>query len=1315
MSMDGDGGHSRISSTRRHDHGESCDTVEYSQSEGRDCPDTTEHIKSSGKWIDSEGQDLDSDVSKDEIPRMTIEPRRVANFTSRVLTAKDIIFQSAEFWVKEYIWRGLLRQRKLPKSKDGRHINLDASRQHSPVDERTGHHYPSNTIRSSRYTIWTFLPLQIWFQFTKAQNVFFLIMAALQLVPGLSTTGSFTTVLPLLVFFVFSMAREGYDDYRRYKLDKTENRRLARVLYGYRPGGAAGQSSQTLVSTAYRRWKSFRNALQPPVPPSSRVEIISVTNGAKDPSLSTPSASKSTPTVGPVSPEPDPWSSSRSEPSPWATVKWIDLKVGDIIELKRNEQVPADVVLLHADGRNGVAYIETMALDGETNLKTRQPPTPLAESCNGLADLASCRAAFAVEDPNPDLYEFNGNVTVGEKALPLTINNVIYRGCTLRNTNRAVGIIVNTGEECKIRKNASTHPKTKAPVMQNSANRVIIILAAFVVLLSVGCSMGYIVWTRVYEKKAQYLAGAHVPFEDIIIAFLIMFNNLIPLALYVSLEIVKLCQYLLLRDVEMYDEASNTPMVSNTQTMFENLGQINYIFSDKTGTLTENVMRFRKISVAGTAWSHDLEKPIKSIEKSCGTTLKAAEPKVQIEFPPLPAEKRAVASHTPFIATGSHLTPPTINIPPSDMPTGEFDFGTKELMIYLQRNPDTDFARRTRLFLLSLALCHSCFPENQRNGEIGFQAASPDELALVEAARELGYVLFDRVNNSITLNTYPDGSEIAVQEVYQVLDIIEFSSKRKRMSLITRFPDGRLCIICKGADSVIESKLKHSSLALAAANEVKYQHELRASEEAERASARRSLDLLSRKTIQKFGINLQVPSLSGRSASLDRASFELDLVRTRSSRKSRDLYRDRDRRIKDLVLEAETLDERHLFKRCFQHIDEFASEGLRTLVYAYRFLDEEEYYDWSRTYHEASTSLVDRQEMIEQAGDMIEKDFDLAGATAIEDKLQSGVPETIDKLRRANIKIWMLTGDKRETAINIAHSAHLCKTYSQTIIINHDQGDIREYIEAALIQVNTGRHTVIVIDGQTLNSVECDEALSDMFYDLLIRADSVLCCRASPSQKAAMVKAIRNKVSNSVTLAIGDGGNDISMIQEAHVGVGISGKEGLQAARVADFSIAQFRFLQRLLLVHGHWNYIRTAKNILWTFWKEMIFYSIQIMFCRWAGYTGTSLYESDSLTVGNTLFTSLCVIIPGIFEQDLSATTLLVVPELYAYGQQSKGFNLKKFGWWMILAGVQSQLIWWGIYVIYGLAPFTADQGLFAIGDLAFSVCVIYINIKLL
>jgi phospholipid-translocating ATPase len=255
-------------------------------------------------------------------------------------------------------------------------------------------------------------------------------------------------------------------------------------------------------------------------------------------------------------------------------------------------------------------------------------------------------------------------------------------------------------------------------------------------------------------------------------------------------------------------------------------------------------------------------------------------------------------------------------------------------------------------------------------------------------------------------------------------------------------------------------------------------------------------------------------------------------------------------------------------------------------MFGYRFVNGDEYTTWRKLFHNATTSLVNRQDMIESAAELIEKDFELAGATGIEDKLQDGVPDTIEKLQRANIKIWMLTGDKRETAINIAHSARLCKTYSHMIILDNKKGPLAEQVDSGLLEVMEGRvaHSVVVIDGQTLMEVESDTALAEHFDELLLRVDSVICCRASPSQKANMVKSIRHRVPGSITLAIGDGGNDIAMIQEAHVGVGISGKEGLQAARVADYSIAQFRFLQRLLLVHGHWNYIRIAIYVLATF-----------------------------------------------------------------------------------------------------------------------------------
>ena len=442
----------------------------------------------------------------------------------------------------------------------------------------------------------------------------------------------------------------------------------------------------------------------------------------------------------------------------------------------------------------------------------------------------------------------------------------------------------------------------------------------------------------------------------------------------------------------------------------------------------------------------------------------------------------------------------------------------------------------------------------------------------------------------------------------------------------------------------------------------------------------------------------------------------MQLARHSSAFASRRSSFQQDYREDDLVEEALVLNDTAVIERCFQHINDFATEGLRTLLYGHRFLDEEEYQSWKRVYLDATTSLVDRQQKIEEAGELIEQNLELGGATAIEDKLQSGVPETIDRLRRANIKMWMLTGDKRETAINIGHSCRLIKDYSSLTILDHVAGGVEQNIASALTAINQGSiaHSVIIIDGQTLGTIQADDSLHTCFLNLAILADSVICCRASPSQKAGLVSSIRHRSTQIVTLAIGDGANDIAMIQEAHVGIGITGKEGLQAARVSDYSIAQFRFLSKVLLVHGRWNYVRTCKYVVGTFWKELLFYLTQALFQRYNGYTGQSLYEEWSLSMFNTLFTSLPVIFLGIFEKDLAASTLIAVPELYTKGQRSAGFNFKVYFAWMFVAVCESVFIFYTMYGLYGEAIFTTGQDLFSMGVLSYSACIIVINTKL-
>ncbi|KAG0649013.1 Phospholipid translocase [Hyphodiscus hymeniophilus] len=1255
---------------------------------------------------------------------------------------------------KTIVEEGIFGRKALPPSKDGRHIDVDVSRTQSLIDERTGQAYIGNSIRSSRYTVWDFVPRQLFFQFSKLANAYFLLVSILQMIPGLSPTGSYTTIAPLLAFVTISMCKEGYDDVRRYKLDKVENNKETRVL---RENGQAtqhrnGNMKQTLKNLVH----SERDSIALDLPESS----------------------------GPT---------QRHGSTHWTPLKWKDVKVGEIIQLQRDDDIPADIVLLHADGPNGIAFIETMALDGETNLKTKQAVPPLVERCATLDSLAACKAKVVVEDPNLDLYNFDGRVTLDGETLPLTMNEVVFRGSTLRNTPNAIGMVINTGEECKIRMNANKSPRIKAPALQSITNRVVIMLVFFVIILALFCTIAYSIWSQNVESNAWYLKGAHYNLGLILVADIILFNTLIPLSLYVSLEIIKVGQLLLMKDADMYDPVSNTPTICNTTTILENLGQINYIFSDKTGTLTDNVMRFRKLSVAGYAWLHDFDLRKEAAEKAG----KGKEPVEKQKRKKGKGIAKHLSMHSqrktrPSLSgrNDSEISSSSANLVRPDLPRrgssislwrstarpakAQAEMRTDELLQYMQYKPHSIFTKKAKFFLLSLALCHTCLPEVQEDGDIEFQAASPDELALVKAAKELGFLIIDRAARSITLN-YPGapGNSETVIETYDVLDVIEFSSKRKRMSIIVRFPNGKICIFCKGADSAVLPRLKLASLALEKASEIVRRASKRKSIEIEEALRRmsehsprtsfssvpRKSTTLSRKSIGHGRTSMASTRLQPIRDELDSwlkhrehdvevASDEQDLSAYQTPRASigRLSFASSENRwsmnaegIDDIIDEAFVLDDAAVFERCFQHIDDFASEGLRTLLFGYRFLDENEYAGWKKIYmgkwlrsyaflfgfvsssnmnlSDATTSLVDRQKLIENAGEMIEQSFDLAGATAIEDKLQKGVPETVDKMRRANIKIWMLTGDKRETAINIAYSARICKSYSEVVILDHTTNEVEQRMASTLLDITKGAipHSVIVVDGATLAEIESNETLSMLFFDLVVVSDSVICCRASPSQKASLVKKIRTKVKGSLTLAIGDGANDIAMIQEAHVGIGISGKEGLQAARISDYSIAQFRFLQKLLLVHGRWNYIRTAKYILVTFWKELLFYLVQALYQKWNGYSGFSLYESLSLTVFNTLFTSLPVIFLGIFEQDLAASTLLAVPELYIQGQRNEAFNLKKYLAWMFMASSEAMIIYFCALGLYGEAIFQKDNSVMGIGQMCFSAAVTMINTKAL
>ncbi|GIZ46396.1 hypothetical protein CKM354_000952300 [Cercospora kikuchii] len=1205
-------------------------------------------------------------------------------------------------------YKFILRIQDIPPTKDGRHLPVEPSRKTALIDERTGKPYVGNIIRSSKYNAWNFLPRQLFAQFSKLANAYFLGVSILQMIPGLSTTGTYTTIAPLLFFVSLSMAKEGYEDLRRHRLDKAENNSEAKVLHVYRPVVA-------------------------------------------DKGKPTHNGDHSVPIDGPAH---------------WATVKWHSVQVGDIIKLERDEAAPADLVVLSSEGANNTAYVETVALDGETNLKAKQPNPATVELAKDAESLTASKMEIIAEDPNLDLYAFEGRLTVDGETAPLTNNEVIYRGSILRNTPSMLGLVVYTGEECKIRMNATKSARVKAPSLQSLVNKIVVGMVLFVLFLSLFNSIAYQVWQNNTERKAWYIQEAPVSFGPLLTSFIIMFNTLIPLSLYVSLEIIKVSQMVLMNsDIDMYDAATNTPFESRTSTINEELGQVGYVFSDKTGTLTENVMKFRKMSVAGNAFIHDMD--LDNAESQSQPLLhkkrKQSKGKKPVKVSRSRSRPRKSTASEELLHDPGHASnrPSTLRRDSQPRPSRSsatqwrssavpaltpMEQNTRELIRYLEHRPNTAFANKAKLFILSIALCHTCLPERSEGDDddenITFQASSPDELALVRAAQELGYLAYDRDAAILTLKISAGGRDAQpVFEKYEVLDIVEFSSARKRASVIVRMPDGRIVVLCKGADSAIMKRLRLASLAQQKLAEIEKRTVQRRSMEAQEALRRqssiaeragsvtsmpRTSNSLARRSVARASIVHLSPIRDNLDGWLNerehdvtdspRASSHFRRSTTRPTMAQRSGSHQSEVEIHTAIDEAAATDEAVVIERCLQHINDFATEGLRTLLYGHRFLSEEEYRSWKKVYHDATTSLVDRTELIEKAGEMIECGFELGGATAIEDKLQQGVPETIDRLRRANIKMWMLTGDKRETAINIGHSCRLIKDYSSITILDFEAGDVEHSIAAAIIDINRGdiAHSVVVVDGGTLSQIQSDDALHTLFLDLAILTDSVICCRASPSQKAGLVKAIKQRIKRTVTLAIGDGANDIAMIREASVGIGITGKEGLQAARTSDYSIAQFRFLVPLLLVHGRWNYIRTCKYTVGTFYKEMLFYLTQALYQRYSGYSGTSLYESWSLSMFNTLFTSLTIIFLGIFEQDLRASTLIAVPELYTKGQRSAGFNIKVFTGWMFTAVAGAMIVFFSVWGLYGDAIFSSSNDVFGLGSMSFTACVIIIAIKL-
>ena len=1153
----------------------------------------------------------------------------------------------------------------------------------------------------------------------------------------------------------------------------------------------------------------------------------------------------------------------------WVRIASQQLLVGDLIKIAENEEIPADVLLLKSsEEKLGGAYIQTSNLDGETNLKQRFSASKDILQPMSEYDMSHLNISIECAHPNNNLYNFDSTLRIpaapasGEPdaVFPLTGDNLLLQATYLRNTTWVIGLVVYTGNETKVGCNKSK-PHQKYTKIDEGINRVtLVVFAVQLAMIVVWGIIGSIMenhskdaaqsggsgdhWYLNYNPQSDsgFVGGIIIPLR-----FLLLASMMIPISLKVSLDMIKLYYSLLIGwDVELFDKLNNVgPKATNTS-IAENLGQVRFVLSDKTGTLTENVMVLRRVCTAGGVRYGEEPTPERTFAAAMAVADEAeaeaekhaaassssssssgglgARPSVDHRstmasasasnaavaesilgdpvllkalyqreealvfllktmslcntvvpsYVQLPIEAGAGSSHgaydapssAPEAANGGILpgspnalematslannssaldgalalsvkdrddpAPPGIKRSKSRPGVGvdraesllQESLLPSDSMSHIglasetrkdQMTPSASFAGAPQLSRAPTSAARPPAAAPGMRTSIHYASSSPDELSLVEFAAQTGVKLLEKNGNTLRISIDPHveshssggstawrtvaqrpASASPVQEDWEVLHVLEFSSERKRMSVLIRQVDaagmplprdeGRITLLCKGADDVMLARVDMSP---------------------------------------------------------DHPTNPQTLASTRAA------------------------------------LDDYASAGLRTLCFGSRILSPQEFATFHARCVEAHLDIHARDAALHAAYETVEKDFTLVGCSGIEDKLQQDVGKTISALREANIKVWMITGDKFQTAKEISKSCELYRPKRSRAVaassqsmearddggqgdeLYHVQGSSPSAIKSCLDSIvsraldsltNRALHPYcLIVDGNTLVMVLSPQ-FENVFALIALQAVSVICCRTTPAQKAQMVSlvqyhsafitdsdigeeddafeafaagsargshrkedsegnviprhirsshglnrdhshstrvtggpAVHKKVGwfssltapqGAVVLAIGDGGNDVSMIQRADVGVGIVGKEGLQASRASDFSFSQFRFLTRLLLVHGRYSFNRTAFIAQYCFYKSLFICLVQLGFAFLSEFSGSSYFDSYSLVTYNLFYTSVPTML-YVLEQDLSPVMLQANPRLYAVScQRGEGFTRQTMWQWMVRGVLQALVL---------------------------------------
>lgn len=1136
---------------QRQDHGYSEDDHEGFAQDRSTARDSGGTLEDSAPLLDPSGRSAKKNESVDESPGRPSSRLRIARFLSTSRAAQS----SQTPNIQENDSAGTSR-------------NIIIG-QHPPP------RFPPNAVSNAKYTAWSFLPRTLYNEFSFFFNMYFLLVALSQLIPPLRIGYVSTYVVPLIFVLSITLGKEALDDISRRRRDAEANKEEYTVLRLQDPAKRAGRKNHK-----YRKSKaSTRNPRDNTVSSyPNRLDVIEeeeeqIGHGGKFSSLDI---------------EVDE-----------LNIKSRDIKVGDVVRLGKDKRVPADLIILKSSSAEsgivapsplqadaseanpspghppildspmtdfgndvakesnratvsspldgtGEAFLRTDQLDGETDWKLRVA-SPLTQT---LDPSEFARLSIVAGRPSKKVNEFVGTIDYTPRqnvpndnidqpglqspktlSAPLTIENTAWANTVLASNATVLAVVVYTGSQTRQAMSTSP-PRSKTGLLDCEINNLTKILCALTLSLSI--ILVALEGFEGDEKMKWYVA---------ITRFLILFSTIIPISLRVNLDMGKSVY------AWFIEKDQGIPgTVVRTSTIPEELGRIEYLLSDKTGTLTQNEMELKKIHVGTVSYAHEAMDEVSSYVRQGFTTSSESD-----------------------VLQPSSLVTPSSSYHNSSMGTST-------------TRTRREIGSRVRDLVLALALCHNVTPTTDEEDGTSFttyQASSPDEIAIVRWTEQVGLRLIHRDRTSITLQSV-DTSRIVVR--VRILDIFPFTSEGKRMGAVLQFIQGEesgkapteeageIWFYQKGADTVMTS--------IVAAND---------------------------------------------------------------------------------WLDEETAN--------------MAREGLRTLVVGRRRLSAQQYQGFATDYKEASLSLQNRDAtMARVVRENLEHNLELMGVTGVEDKLQKDVKPSLELLRNAGIKIWMLTGDKVETARCVAVSAKLVSRtqYIHTITKLTSDTPASSALDALSLLRSKPDSTALLIDGDSLSYFLSHHRWE--FISLAVLLPAVIACRCSPTQKADIAYLIRQFTKKRVA-CIGDGGNDVSMIQAADVGVGIVGKEGRQASLAADFSIVSFHHLTKLLVWHGRNSYKRSAKLAQFIIHRGLIISVCQTIYSIAAHFEPNILYR-DWLLVGYATVYTMAPVFSLVLDKDVDEGLANLYPELYKELTNGQSLSYRTFFVWVAISIYQGSII---------------------------------------